>query len=222
MSAVVLPFIRIDVRQNTPEWFAARAGLLTGSKADCITAKPRSGDGEATTRRDYRIQLALERVTGRSLDEGGFQSWEMRWGKENEPLARYAYEARTGLMTEEFGFARHLVLPAGCSLDGWVEDDPEGPGFIEIKCPKSATHLEYLERARIPPEYLAQLTHNFWITEAAWCDFVSFDPRMPGKARTVVVRVYRHEVNVTAHQSAAVKFLAEVKTTEVAIQRKAA
>jgi hypothetical protein len=234
MSAIVLPFRRIECAQSTPEWYAARAGRLTGSKADCVLAKPRSGQAEAVTRRDYRIQMALERVTGRSLEDS-FQSRDMLWGKEHEPDARLGYEALTGALVEQIGFCQHPSLPVGCSLDGWMPEELEVAGmvleagrpvpmggFIEIKCPKSATHLEYLNTSRVPADYVPQVVHNFWITNAAWCDFISYDPRMPKKLQFFVTRVTRDEEQIRTWIGHALQFLAEVRMTEETILRRAA
>jgi hypothetical protein len=220
MSARDLPFVVVQCVQNSPEWYATRAGKLTGSRADVPTAKPKSGTGEAITRRDYRIQMALERIVGRSLEDR-YLSRDMLWGKENEPLARYAYEAHTGNLVEEVGFLHLPSLPVGCSLDGVVEDRGLR-GFIEIKCPKSATHWEYLQLSGAPDEYRFQLIHNFWVTGFDFCDFVTFDPRYPKPLRLAVRRVMRNADAINTHIGHAMQFLAEVTTTEALIRRKAA
>jgi hypothetical protein len=95
----------------------------------------------------------------------------------------------------------------GCSLDGDVDDFQ---GIVEIKCPKSATHLGYLKAGKLPADYLAQVTHNLWVSGSAWCDFVSFDDRLPEDLQLLIVRVTKDELNVDAYAAAAQKFLEEV------------
>lgn len=157
--------------QGTPEWREARAGKATGSMADCIVAKIKTG--EAAARRDYRVQVVTERLTCAPAEDG-FVSKDMLWGTEHEPYARMAFEAETGELVQEAGFAYLPDVAAGCSVDGFV-----GDGIFEAKCPKSATHIKYLMADKLPAEYVPQVTHNLWVTGAAFADFVSFDPRMP-------------------------------------------
>lgn len=198
-------FAICDAEQRSPEWFAARAGRATGSRASDILAKIKSG--EAAARRDYRMQLAIERITGKPLDDGGFVSKDMQRGIDCEPLALAAYEADTGNIVERTGFLIAPDVMAGCSLDGSVDNFA---GIIEVKCPKTATHAGYLRSRTIPADYMAQITHNLWVSEAAWCDFVSFDDRMPEGLQYLRIRVERASVNMKAYEDALLAFLAEV------------
>jgi hypothetical protein len=198
----------VDCPQRSGEWFAARAGRLTGSRADVILMKGKGG-GESVTRRDYRLQLALERLTGMSAD-AGFQSADMARGESLEPWALAAYEAATGVMVMRTGFIRSDDSMVGCSLDGHFG---ELEGILEIKCPKSATHLGYL---RDPPTlvkaYEAQLRHNLWITGATYADIVSFDDRLPAHLQLVKVRVATGQMDIGGYAAAAAQFLSEVDT----------
>jgi len=152
------------VGQRSPEWFALRAGRVTGTTAADMLAAIKKG--EAAARRDLRMRLVCERLTGQPADNGGgYQSADMRWGVEHERAARMAYEARTGDLVRAVGFVTHDTLAAGCSPDGIVGD---GVGLIEIKCPKSATHFGIWQTNTIPPEYVPQLQHNLWITGCRW------------------------------------------------------
>ena len=196
----------IDCEQRTPEWFAARAGRLTGSVAAAVLAKIRSG-GEAAARRDLRTQLAIERLTGMPVDNDGFISREMQRGIDLEPAALAAYEAATGRVVRRTGFIIRDDLLVGCSLDGDVDDLK---GIIELKCPKSATHVGYLKAKRLPPEYVPQVTHNLWLTGADYCDFASFDDRLPDGLQFFLFRVKRADVDLAAYEAAARQFLAEV------------
>lgn len=202
-------FLLSEHPQNTPEWYAVRAGKVTGSKADCLLSQGKGG-AESTGRRNYRAQLAVERILGRSLEEGGYESPGMRAGKENEPFARLAYEAQTGELAQEAGFAYLPNMAAGCSVDGFIGDD----GILECKCPNHANHIEYLQRCRIPPEYVPQVTHNLYVTGRQWVDFVSYNPQMPEYAQLLIVRMDRSEAGLPAYELALNKFLGEVGALE--------
>lgn len=201
-------FLIIDAEQRSPEWFQARAGRLTGSKACCVTDFLKSGK-ESAARRDYRLQLVCERLTGKPQEDGdGFVNAAMQRGIELEPAAFAAYEALTGALAVRTGFLAHTSLMAGCSLDGHVDGFQ---GIVEIKCPKSATHLGYWRgRGQCPEDHLPQITHNLWITGAAWCDFLSYDDRFPRDLQTFLVRVTREDVDIAGYEAAALTFLAEV------------
>lgn len=203
-------FTLIDAEQRSPEWFAARAGRLTGSRADAILAKGKGG-GESITRRDYRLQLACERITGTS-QESTFNSADMLRGVVMEPWALAAYEALTGDMVRKTGFLQHIEHAAGCSLDGDINDFS---GILELKCPKTATHLGYWRNPQsFINQYFAQIQHNLWVTGAAWCDLVSFDDRLSPKLRLFRRRIERYDAELNTYEANALQFLAEV-TNEV-------
>lgn len=207
-----------DAPQGTDEWRQARAGRATGSRARDILAKIKSG--EAAARRDYRIQLLTERLTGAPAADG-YVTPEMRWGTEQEPFARMAYEIRNENIVRESGFAYLPDIQAGCSVDGFVEDF-DGMGLVEFKCPKSATHIEYLMANRLPPEHEPQILHNLWITGAAFADFASFDPRLPDHLQLFVIRIQRDEDKIKAHEAEVLKFLDEVENLYQQLSKKAA
>lgn len=197
-------FTVVDAEQRSPEWFMARLGRLTGSRAADMLATIKSG--EAAARRDLRTQLVCERLT-QTLQEEPFVNGAMQRGIDCEPLAFQAYEALTGQWAQRSGFLAHNTFAIGSSLDGHVGDFE---GIVELKCPKSATHLKYLRSATVPAEHVAQITHNLWVSGAAWCDFLSFDDRFPAGLQTVLVRVERNEAQIAAYALAASLFLAEV------------
>lgn len=207
-----MTFTICNAEQRTPEWFAARLGRVTGSRASDVLATIKSG--EAAARRDYRTQLVVERLTG-TLQEDVFVNKEMQRGIDCEPLARAAYESLTGDLVRATGFLAHEALPIGCSLDGDVDDFT---GILELKCPKSATHLKYLKAKTAPAEHLAQITHNLYVTGATWCDFVSWDDRFPQALQVFTVRVHRNDVDIPAYDAALRKFLAEVDAEVAALQ----
>jgi putative phage-type endonuclease len=202
----VRDFTVVEAEQRSPEWFAARLGRLTGSRAADMLATIKTG--EAAARRDLRMQLVCERLT-QSLQEDGFINAAMQRGIDCEPLAFAAYESETGQMVQRSGFCAHNTLAIGCSLDGHIEDFE---GILECKCPKSATHLRYLKAGVVPADYLPQITHNLWVTGAQWCDFVSFDDRFPAALSFFRVRVNRDEKAIDEYAAKAIAFLAEVQT----------
>ena len=196
--------ILIECEQGTPEWLASRLGRLTGSRAKDMLATIKSG--EAAARRDYRLELVCERLTGLSQSDA-FVSKEMQRGTDLEPMARAAYEAVAGSLVRQTGFVQHTALMAGCSLDGDVDGFA---GIVELKVPKTATHLRYLRAGTMPPEHLAQVVHNLWVTGAQWCDFASFDDRLPEGLQLFVVRVLALSFDLAAYELTARVFLSEV------------
>lgn len=194
--------IHHDHAQGSPEWFAARCGVASASRFAAIMATIKTG--EAAERRNYRTDLVVERLTGKPLET--FQTAAMKQGIEREPLARTAYESRTGNLVEMVGFCRHDVLLAGASPDGLIEDD----GGLEIKCPERSAHLRYLQQDMEPPEYTWQIQGGMWITGRAWWDFVSFNPDFPEHLQLIVRRVKRNEEAIKKLSAEVVKFLAEV------------
>lgn len=199
------PFRIIDTEQRSDEWRLARLGRLTGSSAADMLATIKSG--EAAARRDLRLRLVCERLTGQSQDST-FVSAEMQRGIDCEPLALGAYETLTGRLVQRSGFLVHTDLMAGCSLDGHFGDFD---GILEMKCPKSATHLKYLRAGVAPSDYLPQITHNLWISGAAWCDFVSWDDRFPEAMQTLIVRMNRGDVDIAGYEAKARAFLVDVE-----------
>jgi predicted phage-related endonuclease len=190
--------------QRTPAWYAARVGKLTASRACDMLATIKSG--EAAARRDLRLQLVCERLTGVSQDDP-YINKEMQRGIDREPDARAAYEAITGRLVQPCGFVQHPELATGGSPDGMID---HFTGLIEIKCPKSATHLSYLRSRTVPKDYQAQMTHLLWLTGAAWCDFVSWDDRFPPALQFTITRMTRADVDLKAYELLVRLFLAEV------------
>jgi hypothetical protein len=194
-----------EAPQRSAEWFAARCGRLTASCASKMLATVKSG--EAADRRDLRTRLVLERLTGQP-HEDTFVTKDMERGTTLEPEARGAYEAHTGLIVSEVGFIAHTEVLAGGSPDGVIGDFD---GLVELKAPRSATHLRYLREGKMPTEHAAQVRHLLWLTGAPFCDFVSFDPRFPAKLQLFVHRVKRNETEIVSYEIAARAFLTEVE-----------
>lgn len=192
-------------QQGTAEWKIERAGHVTASRVVDVLARIKTG--EAAARRDYRAQLVSEILTG-VPQENSYTSAEMLHGTECEPLARAAYETLTGDLVQEVGFIVHPRIPrAGASCDGLVGDD----GLVEFKCPKTATHIDTMLAGRVPAKYLQQCLWQMAVTGRKWCDFVSYDPRMPEHLRLWMQRVVRDEERIQEMEAAVVGFLAEVE-----------
>lgn len=197
--------IAVTTDQRTEAWRAARIGCLTGSRAGDMLARIQKG--ESAKRRDYRLQLACERLIGQSCDDT-YVSKDMQRGIDREADAVALYEAVTGRLVTPCGFLLHDELQAGCSPDGQIG---HFTGIVEVKCPRQATHLEVLRSRTLPPDYVGQVTHNLWITGAQWCDFVSFDDRFPAPLRLCVIRVPRHPAAIESYELMARAFLTEVE-----------
>ena len=197
----------MTVIQGSPEWFAQRLGKVTASRLADVMAKGK-GSAEAATRATYRAELVAERLTGKAAE--GFTNAAMKWGTECEPLARAAYEAEYGLLVTETGMVSHQRIPmSGASPDGFVSID----GLIEIKCPETKGHIDTILSGEAPTKYIPQMQWQMACTGRAWCDFVSFDPRMPTDMQMFVRRVLRDDDLIRAYEVEVVAFLEEVDAT---------
>ena len=189
-----------DAPQGSDEWIRLRLGKATASRFAEVLA-----GGRGLTRRAYATQLALEIITGRSVET--YTSLAMEIGTEREPAARAEYEALTGNFVTEVGFCMHETLPCGASPDGLIGEE----GGVEIKCPRESTHAEYLALPSEPAIYTAQIQGCMWITGRAWWDFVSYNPAFPANARTVVRRVRRDQAFIERLALAVESFSDEVQ-----------
>jgi putative phage-type endonuclease len=190
------------MEQRTDEWFAARLGKVTASRVADVVAKTKTG--YSASRENYMADLIVERLTGQKASS--FSNASMEWGTEQEPNARAAYSARTGELVEEVGFIDHPTIPmSGASPDGLVNE-----GCVEFKAPNTATHLEYLLAGKPVEKYVTQLQWQMACTRRPWCDFVSYDPRLPEHLQLLIVRVPRDDKRIAELEAEVRKFLAEV------------
>lgn len=189
--------------QGTADWHAARLGKVTASRVADVIAKTKTGWG--ASRANYMAELICERLTGVAPER--FTNAAMQWGTEREPEARELYEFSHDAEVLQVGFVAHpAIAMSGASPDGLVGDD----GMVEIKCPNTATHLETLESRTIPGKYVTQMMWQMACTGRAWCDFVTFDPRLPANMRILVQRLQRDDEMVAALEAAVSVFLAEM------------
>lgn len=192
--------------QRTPEWFNERVGKVTASCIYKVMARTKSGYG--ADRANYAAQIVTERLTGVPADS--FTNGAMQWGIETEAQARAMYSFHTGETAIETGFVPHPeVAQSGASPDGLVG----ALGLVEIKCPNSATHISTLTGAGIDRKYLLQMQWQIACTEREWCDFASFDPRLPTEMQIHVQRVHRDAGLIEEIEGEVRKFLAEVDET---------
>jgi predicted phage-related endonuclease len=201
------------MKQGSKEWLQARCGKATASRFCDVVAKIRTG--EAAARKQYRAQLLCERLTGLPVES--FVNAAMQWGRQQEPVARALYEAITGDLVSEVGFIPHAELMAGASPDGLIGDD----GCIEIKCPTTAVHLDTLMKG-MAAEHHAQVQGVLWITGRQWCDFVSFDPRLPEPMQLYMQRIERDEIYIARLEEEIVLFLGELEAAIAALTERIA
>jgi len=195
-----------DIIQGSPEWLAIRLGKATASRMADICAKTRTGWG--ASRANYAAQLVCERLTG--IAQEGYSNAAMAWGVEKEPDARRAYEFMTDETVTEVGFVEHpTIAMAGASPDGLVGED----GLIEVKCPISATHIETLLGRKAPAKYYLQMQFQMATTGRKYCDFVSYDPRLPESMQLFIDRVERDDATIAQLEQDVIEFLAEVDAT---------
>jgi putative phage-type endonuclease len=188
--------------QRTDAWMQQRCGKVTASRVADVLAKIKSG--ESASRKNYKMELVVQRLTGKAGES--FTNAAMEWGTEQEPFARMAYEAHTGTFVKEEGFVDHPTIEGfGCSPDGIV-----GEGLIEIKAPNTANHIETVLENKAPSKYIPQMQCQMACTGAKWCDFVSFDPRVPEDLQLFVVRVERDQEYIDSMEVEVKQFLSEV------------
>lgn len=193
--------------QGSIEWHQARLGKVTASRVADVIAKTKTGWG--ASRANYMAELLVERLTG--VPQEGYSSAAMQWGTETEPLARAAYAFMHDCDVQEVGFVPHpRVAMSGASPDGLVGAD----GLCELKCPQSATHIDTLLGGAIPAKYLAQMQWQMACTGRVWCDWVSFDPRLPASMQLHVQRVERDDKFISDLERDVAAFLKEIDDKE--------
>ena len=195
---------RVAIEQGSKEWHLSRLGKVTASRIADVLSKGKSG--ESASRKNYRTELVVQRLTG--VPGESFTNAAMEWGTATEPFARIAYESEMGIFVNQVAFIDHpSISNFGCSPDGLIADD----GLLEIKCPNSSTHIEYLTDDKPPSKYVLQMQCQMAVTGRQWCDFVSFDPRLPEDLQLFVVRLNRDVEYIKAMEVEVEKFLSEVE-----------
>lgn len=193
------------MEQRSPEWFAARCGKVTASRLYDVMARTKSG--YAASRQNYMAELICQRLTGKP--EEGFTNAAMMRGTELEPVAREMYALNEfDAVISEVGLIDHPTIAGfAASPDGIVNDD----GLIEIKCPNTWTHLQTLKTGVPKYQYLLQMHAQMMCTGRKWCDFVSFDDRLPPELAYFKTRINFDEVLAEEIEQEVVKFLTELE-----------
>jgi putative phage-type endonuclease len=195
-----------DIVQGTAEWFAARAGKVTASRLADMLARTQKDWG--ASRRNYAAELVVERLTG--IKAGIYVNSDMQWGLDQEPHARNAYAFLQDAEVLEVGFVDHPTISmTGASPDGLVGTD----GLLEIKCPNTANHISTLLNGDIREKYILQMQWQIACTERQWCDFVSFDPRMPAHMQFYCKRIERNQQMIDMIGREIAVFLKDVDAT---------
>lgn len=193
----------VECEQGTSIWKAARAGKVTASCTPDVMASGKTKGSESLTRRAYLTQLVAEILTGEPCDGEDFRSKWIDSGKDQEPLARAAYEVTRDIMVDQVGFVLHPTIERyGASPDGLIGDD----GMIEAKCPKPSTHLAYFLAGVPPTEYHKQMLSGMDCCERRWCDFISYCPKFPAPIDLFVVRFMRDDNAISEIRTAVQKF----------------
>lgn len=184
-------------------WTKQRLGKATASRISDVTAKTKTGWG--ASRANYAAQLIAERLTGVQI--ATYTNASMQWGTDKEPEARAAYEFFTGNPVAETGFTEHpSIAMSGASPDGLVDSN----GLIEIKCPNTANHIETLLGDPIDKKYHYQMQWQMACTGRQWCDFVSFDPRLPPDLQVKIIRVNNDVTLIASLEKDVAEFLSEI------------
>jgi putative phage-type endonuclease len=200
------------ILQGSPEWYAARCGKVTASRVADVVNKIKSG-AYSTARANYFNELLCERLTG--LPTETYVSKEMQWGKDNEAAAREVYMARTGADVTQVGFVDHPeVERSGASPDGMVFED----GLVEIKCPLTKTHLAFLMTSEIDKDHVTQMRWQMACTGRSWCDYVSYDPRLPKGLDYHCVRVMADPSAALDLETEVMDFLTELAEQETLLR----
>lgn len=204
----------VTAAQGTQDWFNARVGCLTASRMSDALATTKTGESEK--RKKLKYDLLAERLMGRKVEVQ--QTAAMKWGIENEPIARSFYEAKRSVQVDVPGFILHDTVESyGCSPDGFVGDD----GMIEIKCPQAATHMKYLlEPQAFLDDYIPQMACQLIICGRKWNDGISYHPHFGIDTRMLVVRYEPTDDELQNHFDKAVLFLKELDELQASIYLK--
>jgi putative phage-type endonuclease len=192
-----------QLEQGSIEWKMSRLGKVTASRISDVVAKTKTG--YSSSRTNYMAQLICERMTNEFQES--YTNSAMAHGVENETFARAAYEAKTGNMVDQVGAIDHpSITMSAASPDGLVGDD----GCLEIKCPNTATHIDTILGEEPSKKYYDQMQWQMRCADRSWCDFVSFDPRMPSHLQLFIKRIERNDLYIAELEKEVIQFLAEV------------
>lgn len=201
------------MQQGSEEWFKQRLGKVTASRVSDVMAKTKSG--AAASRKNYMMELLCQRLTG--IHEETFVSTAMQRGTDLEPIARAQYEIMTQNTVDEAIFVEHPDIENfGASPDGLIHTD----GLLEIKCPNTAQHVAFIRTGNIPIKYEWQILAQMACTQRSWCDFVSYDDRMPDELQISYKRFFRDQKRIDIMEKEIAHFLNELKELELDLRER--
>ena len=196
-----------NLEQRSEEWKQIRKGSIGGTRVKMVMAK-------------NNLPLIDELIAEKHTDliDETFVNDAMQRGIDLEPFAIAEFEERSETKVDTFGLVTNENFP-GCHLspDGLVLDGSGVPlSGVEVKCPSTKKHVEYIRTDRVPAEYKFQVYHYFTI-----CDtietmfFVSYDPRF--EVRPVhIIQVNREDIadELEAFKSGLLKFIDKLNDYE--------
>jgi len=200
------PFVIVQTEQRSEAWFESRLSRVTGSMASNVWDKTKKGERTAGWT-SYQDQLLAEALTGISADDV-YVTRDMQRGIELEPVARSAIARRLGVVVRETGFLAHNNLRIGSSLDGDIDDFR---AVVELKCPKTTTHLRYIEANVVPDTYMGQALHNLYVSGADTLFFGSFDDRLPAHLQLFVKEVHAKDMPLEEYDRDLREFLKQLE-----------
>lgn len=203
--------MEVEAIAGTPNWHAARRGLLTASRiADALAVLKNGKPSES--RRKLLFDLLAERMSGVAVEH--YVTPAMQWGIDNQADAMAAYEAETGELVGPEVFVLHPSIDwFGATPDGLIGSD----GLIEIKCPTTPKHLSWVIAGEVPDEHKPQMLAQLACTGREWVDFVSFDPRVR-KPQLFIRRFHPERSEIERIETGARDFLAELDTMSAMLE----
>ena len=196
-----------NVEQRSREWFEMRLGVITGSRCANVFK---------SANLSFVDELIAERLSGEIIESPTTQA--MMHGIMMEPVALDEYRMRTGADAREIGFCIHDEHDwLAISPDALVYENGTPIGGVEIKCPSTKKHVEYLRQGKVPAQCKSQVMHYFIVIDSLqWVDFVSFDPRI--QKNLFIFRVDRNdpqvEMDLEMRKQSYLKFWDKLQTYE--------
>lgn len=175
------------MEQRSESWFLERCGFVTGSRLNDVMAKIKTG--EAASRKNYKLQLAIERITKKPADSM-YVNDAMQRGIDFEDVAVNCFEAKTGILTDKCGFVKSSDVEwLGASPDRLIDSD----AILECKVPNTLTHSDYIIDGILPKKYVAQVQAQMLVTNRQRGYFISWDDRFIEGLELFVVEVKRDD-----------------------------
>lgn len=183
-----------NVLQGSDDWHNLRCGNPGASNMDKIIT---SQGKPSKQRQSYLYRLAGELIVGEKTET--YKSPSMSRGIELEAEARGVFEFihgpvdQCGMIYQDESKKWHV------SPDGYREKDTFG---LEIKAPEIQTHVEYLDKNKLPTKYIVQVQSSLACTGWPVWYFMSYYPGM----KPLILPVERDEKLISMIQDAVESF----------------